>query len=83
MKHLLRKYEAATSLPRSTHELLRNFRSYEAKRTLSSPCGKSTLHRAKPCFIFHAPKVRFIEKSTCDCKCFFLAPPAGLEPATT
>ena len=29
-------------------------------------------NRAKPCFIFHAPKVRFIEKSTCFRKCFFL-----------
>ena len=27
--------------------------------------------------------IYFVEKSTCDCKCFFLAPPAGLEPATT
>ena len=24
------------------------------------PCGEAALHRAKPCFIFHAPKVRFI-----------------------
>ena len=50
MKHLLRKYEAATSLPRCTR-----IRSYEAKRTIPFPCGEATLHRAKPCFIFHAP----------------------------
>ena len=41
------------------------------------------ISEAASLFIFHAPKVRFIEKSTCFRKCFFLAPPAGLEPATT
>ena len=30
--------------------------------------------------IFHSPKANFVEKSTCFGKCFFLAPPAGLEP---
>ena len=27
-------------------------------------------------------KANITEKSTCDCKCFFLAPPVGLEPTT-
>lgn len=53
----------------------------EAKRTVILPCAEGTLHRAKPCFIFRAPQVRFIEKSTCASKCFFLAGIAGLEPA--
>ena len=38
-------------------------RKYEAKRTVTFPCAEGTLHRAKPSFIFHAPQVRFIEKS--------------------
>ena len=48
---------------------------HEAKRTLPSPCAEGTLHRTKSCFIFHAPQVRFIEKSTCFRKCFFLGSP--------
>ena len=41
---------------------------------------------AEGCFMscfatrFMHRKVRFIEKSTCISKCFFLAPPTGLEP---
>ena len=34
--------------------------------------------------LFHLPaRANFVEKSTCRSKCFFLAPPAGLEPATS
>ena len=52
MKHSLREYEAeALRLSRSTRELLRNFRSHEAKRDVTFPCGEATLHRAKPCFM--------------------------------
>ena len=40
------------------------FCSYEAKRTRSPPCAEGTLHRESLCFIFHASKVCFIEKST-------------------
>ena len=36
----------------------------EAKRTRTPPCAEGTLHKVKPCFIFHAQNVRFIEKST-------------------
>ena len=50
--------------------------------------AKLLLRVAKPRFIGRSPasffmhrKVRFIEKSTCNRKCFFLAPPAGLEPS--
>ena len=53
---------------------------HEAKRAVASPCAEGTLHRAKPCFIFHAPQARFIEKSTCLGKCFFLAGVAGFGP---
>jgi hypothetical protein len=35
----------------------------EAKRTVILPCAEGTLHRAKPCFILHAPQVRFISKT--------------------
>ena len=35
----------------------------EAKRTVTLTCAEGTLHGAKPYFIFHAPQVRFIEKS--------------------
>ena len=44
--------------------MMRLLRKHEAKRTTASSCATGTLHRAKPCFIFHAPQVRFIEKST-------------------
>ena len=58
MMHRLCRYEAeALHLPWSTR-----LRSYEAKRTLVLPWAEGSLHRAKPCFIFHAPQVRFIEK---------------------
>ncbi len=40
-----------------------SLRSHEAKRTVSFPYAAGMLHRPKVCFIFHAPKVRFIEKS--------------------
>ena len=58
----------------------------EAKRAGSFPCAEGTLHRAKPCFTscfatrFMRRKARFIEKSTCLRKCFFLAGMAGFEP---
>ena len=47
----------------------------EAKRTLTSPWAEGSLHRAKPCFIFHAPQVRFIskQKSTALAVLFCLA----------
>ena len=45
--------------------MMRLLRKHEAKRTLTYPWAEGSLHRAKPYFIFHAPKVRFIEKSTC------------------
>jgi len=35
----------------------------EAKSTVTFPCAEGTLHGARLCFIFHAPQVRFIEKS--------------------
>ena len=85
MKHLLRRYEAEVlRLLWSTRyaRMMRLLRKHEAKRTTASTCAEGTLHRAKPCIIFHAPQVRFIEKSTCFRKCFFLAPPVGLEPTT-
>ena len=69
--------------------MMRLLRKHEAKRTLTFPCGKATLHRAKPCFTscfatrFMHRQVRFIEKSTCRSKCFFLAPRTGLEPVTS
>ena len=37
-----------------------SLRSREAKRTSTSPWAEGSLHKAKPCFIFHAPQVRFI-----------------------
>ena len=40
--------------------------------------GAISLGEAK----FHSPQANFAEKSTCFCKCFFLAPPTGLEPVT-
>ena len=54
----------------------------EAKRTLTFLCGKATLHRAKPCFIFHASQVRFIskQKSTALAVLFCLEAPPGIEP---
>ena len=39
-----------------------SLRSREAKRDVTFPCGEATLHWAKPCFILHAPQVRFISK---------------------
>ena len=60
---------------------------HEAKCAHASSCAEGTLHRAKPCFAsccatrFMRSKARFIEKSTCASKCFFLAGIAGLEPA--
>ena len=36
--------------------MMRLLRKHEAKRTLTFPCGKATLHRAKLCFIFHTPQ---------------------------
>ena len=51
----------------------------EAKRTETSPCAEGTLHGVKPCFIFHAPQVRFIEKShPLTRMAFFLAGAEGL-----
>ena len=48
-------------------------RKHEAKRTLIFPCAEGALHRAKPCFVFHAPQVRFIEKSQVEIRLgFFL-----------
>ncbi len=40
------------------------------------------LHRAKPCFILHAPQVRFIskQKSTALAVLFCLEAPPGFEP---
>ena len=43
--------------------MMRLLRKHEAKRTLTSPWAEGSLHRAKPCFIFHAPQVRFISKT--------------------
>ena len=77
MKHSLREYEA---------EALRLLRSgalrREAKRDVTFPCGEATLHWAKPCFIFHAPQVRFIskQKSTALAVLFCLEVPPGIEP---
>ena len=36
-----------------------SLREHEAKRTVPL-CAEGTLHRAQPCFIFHAPQMRFI-----------------------
>ena len=62
--------------------MMRSRCSHEAKRTLSSPCAEGTLHRAKPCFIFPAPQVRFIsqKKSTALAVLFFLEVTIGFEP---
>ena len=78
----LMKHRLAPTRSTRYARMMRLLCKHEAKRTLTSPCAEGTLHRAKPCFILHAPKVRFIEKSTCRSKCFFLAPPTGLEPVT-
>ena len=83
MKHLLCKYEAATLLPWSTHELLCNFRSREAKRAFFSPCAEGTLHRRESCFIFHAPWRASLKKALAFASAFFLAPRTGLEPVTS
>ena len=61
------------------------FGEHEAKRTRSPPCGEAALHRAKPCFIFHAPQVHFISKNKNTVRWtvfLFLELVAGFEPAT-
>ena len=37
----------------------------EAKRAETSPCGEATLHRVKPCFIFHARQRASLKKADC------------------
>ena len=54
--------------------------SYEAMRTQVSPWAEGSLHRTELCFIFHAPKVRFIEKPTSRNLSVFLAERVGFEP---
>ena len=59
MKRLLRKHEAA----HPSREALATLVWSEAHTNLSvsrSPRSAGSLHRTKSCFIFHAPKVRFI-----------------------
>ena len=43
----------------------------EAKRVGSSPCGEATLHRAKPCFIFHARQRASLKKALACASAFF------------
>jgi len=50
-------------------------------RTAGFRRDAAKLHMAKPYFIFHAPQVRFIEKSS-PAAAFFMAPPGGIEPST-
>ena len=48
------------------------FGEHEAKRTpFPLRAAKPRFIGRSPCFIVHAPEVRFIEKSTCESKCFF------------
>ena len=44
---------------------------HEAKRTLTFPCGEATLHRAKPCFIFHARQRASLKKALACASAFF------------
>jgi len=63
----------ALRLSRSTRELLRNFRSREAKREVTFPCGEATLHWTKPCFIFHArQRASFPKQRALLAKCSFV-----------
>ena len=68
-----------------TASMMRSRCSHEAKRTLPSPCAEGTLHSRRLLHellrnSLHAPKVRFIEKSTCFRKCFFLCSSNNFEP---
>jgi len=54
--------------------MMRLLRKHEAKRTTASTCGEATLHRAKPCIIFHAPQVRFTQKALASASAFFWLP---------
>ena len=49
----------------------RQLRCHEAKRTQTSPWAKGSLHRAKPCFIFHArQRASFPKRKALLTKCF-------------
>ena len=82
MKHLLRKYEAATLLPWSTHELLCNFA--RMKRS-----ARFSLRVPKARFIGGSPALFFMRFGALHWKkqvlrlAFFLAPRTGLEPVTS
>ena len=43
----------------------------EAKRAENSTCGEAMLHRAKPCFIFHARQRASLKKALARASAFF------------
>ena len=53
----------------------KSFTRRSAFHTRSVFHARSAFHKSRKGFIS-------LKKSTCDCKCFFLAPPVGLEPTT-
>ena len=61
MKHSLREYEAARCAVKHSR-IASQFSLAWSEAHLTSPWAEGSLHRAKPCFIFHAPQVRFISK---------------------
>ena len=49
----------------------RHLRCHEAKRKVTFSCGEATLHRAKPCFIFHArQRASFPKRKALLLQCF-------------
>jgi len=49
----------------------RQLRCREAKRAVAFPCAEGTLHRAKPCFIFHARQRASLKKALACASAFF------------
>ena len=44
---------------------------HEAKHAVTFPCAEGTLHRAKPCFIFHAHQRASLKKALACASAFF------------
>ena len=74
MKCLLRKHEATTSLSWSARYARRKCAHFAFHAVYRTSLAKR-LH-------FSCTEGALNWKSTCKCKCFFLAPPVGLEPTT-
>jgi hypothetical protein len=49
----------------------RQLRCHETKRAVASTCAEGTLHRAKPCFIFHARQRASLKKALAEASAFF------------